>query len=141
MKEKKLGKIIDTSDTLLFDASFLEDYENFRSLNKNKQNLDTNIEKDYFVGEKYTKKEKVTYENLYNNITSTGLRLGDFANLLKMTRVSISNLNQKKNSVPKMLFVVSVLIREMHKAGLDFSSIIDNIELDYKTRKRTSSKQ
>lgn len=98
------------------------------------------IEKDRSVEENNKKKEKITYENLYNNITSTGMKLGDFANLLKMTRVSISNLNQKQLSVPKMLFIVSVLIREMHKAGLDFSSIIDNIELDYKTRKRTLNK-
>lgn len=97
-----------------------------------------------FCEESYKKAERciedITYENLRNNIKESGMRIGDFAEMLKMSRKSISNLSQEKVAVSRPLFVISVLVREMHRAGLDFVSIIDNIPLEFKKRKRKNNK-
>lgn len=73
----------------------------------------------------------MNYEELLRNIGKSGLTIRDFAELLGMNRVSISNLS-KKEEVPVHLGVIAALMGEMAEHGIDFRPVI--VKMDIKPR-------
>ena len=65
----------------------------------------------------------MTYEELQRHIGKAGLRSNEFARLLGMNPISISNM-RKRGEVSQHLAVVAVLLRDMAERGIDFRELL-----------------
>lgn len=68
------------------------------------------------------------YDEFQRHIGKAGLTLQQFANLLQMNHVSLSNY-RKKGKVPMHLAVISVLLGEMVDNGIDYRKALAKIAI------------
>lgn len=73
----------------------------------------------------------MTYQEFQRHIGKAGLTLREFAELIRMNRVSISNLS-KKGEVPSHLAVIACLLGEMAERKIEFRPLIAGIGLEPK---------
>ena len=73
----------------------------------------------------------MTYDEFQRQIGKAGLTNREFANLIKMNRVSLSNYC-KKGEVPTHLAVISVLLGEMAERNIDFQKALSKIDITSK---------
>jgi hypothetical protein len=73
----------------------------------------------------------MTYDEFQRQIGKAGLTIREFAQLVKMNRVSLSNYG-KKGEVPSHLAVISVLLGEMAERNIDFHKTLSRIEITSK---------
>lgn len=70
----------------------------------------------------------MTYEEFQRQIGKAGLTIRQFAEMVKMNRISLSNYG-KKGDVPSHLAVIAVLLGEMAERKIDFHEILSRIEI------------
>ena len=79
----------------------------------------------------------MNYKELIRQLGKAGLNCKEFAELLKVTSNSITNLKTKEikegKDVPKNLAIISTLLGEMAERGIDYKGIIEKI--DFKPQK------
>lgn len=68
------------------------------------------------------------YNDFLRHIESAGLKLHEFAALIGMNRVSISNY-AKAGEVPAHLAIIAVLLGEMKKHNIDFHEPLSKIDI------------
>lgn len=68
------------------------------------------------------------YDEFQRHIGKAGLTLKEFARLIGMNRVSLSNLS-KKGDVPCHLAIIAALMGEMKDKGVDFVSVLSRIDI------------
>lgn len=73
----------------------------------------------------------MSYEEFLRQIAKAGLTIRQFAALVKMNRISLSNY-AKKGEVPSHLAVIAVLVGELGERKIDFRSVLSNIEIEPK---------
>ena len=73
----------------------------------------------------------MTYEEFLRQIGKAGLNLRQFAELVKMNRVSLSN-NKKRGVVPSHLAVIAALLGEMADNHIDFRAVLTKIDISPK---------
>ena len=72
----------------------------------------------------------MTYDEFQHLISKAGLKLQEFAELVKMNRASIYNC--ANNGVPSHLAIIATLLAEMAERGIDYREIIEKIEITAK---------
>jgi hypothetical protein len=70
----------------------------------------------------------MNYEQFLEHIGKAGLTVRQFAELMKMNRISLSNY-AKKAEVPSHLAVIAALIGEMGQRKVDFRSVLLSIDI------------
>jgi len=70
----------------------------------------------------------MTYDEFQQHIGMAGLQLREFADLVKMNRISIYNC-AKKGDVPSRLVVIAGLLGEMAERGIDYREVLLKIEI------------
>lgn len=70
----------------------------------------------------------MTYEEFQRHIGKAGLTLREFAELVRMNRVSLSNLS-KKGDVPSHLAVIATLMGILADNHIEFSEVLAQIEI------------
>lgn len=70
----------------------------------------------------------MNYVEFQRHIGKAGLRLNEFARLMKMNPVSISN--KRTRGVPWHLAVIAMLLGEMADRGIDFRAMLSKIDLE-----------
>lgn len=70
----------------------------------------------------------MTYDEFQQHIGKAGLQLREFADLVKMNRISIYNC-AKKGEVPSHLAVIAALLGEMAERGIDYRDVLSKIEI------------
>lgn len=73
----------------------------------------------------------MTYNEFQRLIGKAGLTLREFAALMDMSHVSVSNY-RKKGEVPRHLAIIAALFGEMAEQGIDFRGLISRIEIESK---------
>jgi len=73
----------------------------------------------------------MSYEEFLSQIGRAGLTVRQFAELVKMNRISLSNY-AKKGEVPSHLALIAVLIAAMREQKIDFKAVISEIEIEPK---------
>lgn len=73
----------------------------------------------------------MTYEEFLRQLGKAGLTVKEFAQLVRMNRVSISN-NAKKGQVPSHLAVIACLMGEMAERRIDYREALSRIEIEPK---------
>ncbi|AMX98779.1 XRE family transcriptional regulator [Mesorhizobium ciceri] len=73
----------------------------------------------------------MTYEEFQRHVGKAGLTLKGFAELIRMNRVSVSNL-AKKGEVPSHLAVIACLLGEMAERKVDFRALLAELDIDPK---------
>jgi hypothetical protein len=73
----------------------------------------------------------VTYEEFLRQLGKAGLTVKEFARLVRMNRVSISN-NAKKKQVPSHLAVIACLMGEMAEQSINYREALSRIEIEPK---------
>ena len=73
----------------------------------------------------------MTYEEFRRQIGKAGLTNRAFADLVKMSRVSVSNYS-KRGSVPSHLAVIAALLGELGERHVDFREVLRKIEIEPK---------
>ncbi|TLS73461.1 XRE family transcriptional regulator [Mariprofundus erugo] len=68
------------------------------------------------------------YEEFQRQVGKAGLTISQFAELVKMNRVSVSNYG-KKGEVPSHLAVIAVLLGEMAERSIDFRELLAGIDI------------
>ena len=71
------------------------------------------------------------YEEFQRHVGKAGLSLTEFAKLIRMNRVSLSNLSRREE-VPSHLAVIASLLGEMAEHGLDFRATLERLEISPK---------
>lgn len=70
----------------------------------------------------------MTYDEFQRHLGKAGLTIKAFAELMRMNRISLSNLS-KKAAVPDHWAVVAALLGEMKDNNLDFHEVLSKIKL------------
>lgn len=70
----------------------------------------------------------MTYDEFQRQIGKAGLTLRQFAELLKMNRISLSNYG-KKGEIPSHLAVIAALLGEMAERRVDYREILSRIDI------------
>jgi len=70
----------------------------------------------------------MTYEEFQRHIGKAGLTIRQFAELIKMNSISLSNYG-KKGEVPSHLAVIAVLLGEMAERKIDYRQILLQIDI------------
>ena len=73
--------------------------------------------------------DAMTYEELQRHIGKAGLKSNEFARLLGMNPISISNM-RKRGEVSRHLAVVAVLMGEMAERGIDIHALLSKIDAE-----------
>ena len=73
----------------------------------------------------------MSYDEFLRQIGKAGLTIRQFAELIKMNRISLSNY-AKKGDVPSHLAVIAALVGEMGERKIDFKSLLSGIEIEPK---------
>lgn len=70
----------------------------------------------------------MTYDEFQRQLGKAGVTAREFAELIKMNRISLSNC-AKKGVVPSHLAIISALIAEMCENKIDYRKTIKSIEI------------
>jgi hypothetical protein len=70
----------------------------------------------------------MTYEEFQRHLGKAGLTIREFAELVKMNRVSLSNY-AKKGEVPSHLAVIATLLGEMAERKIDYREVLSRIDI------------
>lgn len=70
----------------------------------------------------------MTYDEFQRQIGKAGLTIREFAELVKMNRISLSN-NRKKGDVPSHLAVIAALLGEMAERKIDYREVLSRIDI------------
>ena len=70
----------------------------------------------------------MTYEEFHRQIGKAGLTIRQFAELVKMNRISVSNYG-KKGEVPSHLAVIAALLGEMAEQKIDYRAVLSGIDI------------
>lgn len=70
----------------------------------------------------------MTYEEFQRQIGKAGLTIREFADMVKMNRISISNYG-KKGEVPTHLAVIAALLGEMAERKIDYRDTLSRIDI------------
>lgn len=70
----------------------------------------------------------MTYDEFQRHLGKAGLKIHQFANLVKMNRISISNYG-KKGEVPSHLAVIAALLGEMAERNIDYRAVLSRIDI------------
>ncbi|MGZ4957633.1 MAG: hypothetical protein ACXV7J_00135 [Methylomonas sp.] len=70
----------------------------------------------------------MTYEEFQRHIGKAGLTIREFAELIKMNRISLSNYG-KKGEVPSHLAVIAVLLGEMSDRQINYREALSQIDI------------
>lgn len=70
----------------------------------------------------------MTYDEFQRQLGKAGVTAREFAELVRMNRVSLSNY-AKKSEVPSHLAIIAVLIAEMAEKKMDYRSVLKKIEI------------
>ena len=81
----------------------------------------------------------MTYEEFLRQLGKAGLTVKEFAKLIRMNRVSISN-NAKSGKVPSHLAVIACLMGEMGERGIDYRDALSRIEIEPKKAQGAAAK-
>jgi hypothetical protein len=73
----------------------------------------------------------MSYDEFLRQIGKAGLTVREFAELVKMNRISLSNY-AKKGEVPSHLAVIAVLVAEMGDQKIDFRAVLSQIAIEPK---------
>ena len=73
----------------------------------------------------------MTYDEFQRLIGKAGLTLREFAALMDMSHVSVSNY-RKKGEVPRHLAIIAALLGEMAELGVDYRGLLSRIEIEPK---------
>ncbi|WP_377701311.1 XRE family transcriptional regulator [Pseudoduganella sp. UC29_71] len=65
----------------------------------------------------------MTYDELQRHIGKAGLKSNEFARLVGMNPISVSNM-RKRSEVSQHVAVVAVLLGEMAERGIDFREVL-----------------
>lgn len=71
------------------------------------------------------------YKQFTSYVRKAHLTVREFARLLKMNRISLSNYS-KRAAVPSHLAIIAVLLSEMEGRDVDFRSLLSRIEINCK---------
>ncbi|MFA6192992.1 MAG: hypothetical protein WC665_11665 [Sulfurimonas sp.] len=71
----------------------------------------------------------MTYNKFKDNIKKAGLSLDEFSSLIKTSHRSISNYSAT-GKIPKHLAIISTLMHEMAKNDIDFTCLLESLEID-----------
>ena len=71
----------------------------------------------------------MNYREFKRNIGKSGLTLNEFAQLLKMSTNSVTNLS-KKEKVPKNLAIIATLLGEMADKGIEYKHLFKNMDIE-----------
>jgi len=71
----------------------------------------------------------MNYDELTRNIGKTGLSIKEFAELIKANPNSITNLS-KKDSVPKNLAIIAVLLGELVDKEVRYKYLFEKMDLE-----------
>jgi hypothetical protein len=81
----------------------------------------------------------MTYEEFLRQLGKAGLTVREFAKLIRMNRVSISN-NAKKGQVPSHLAVIACLMGEMAENGIDYREALSRIDIEPRKARGVAAK-
>lgn len=81
----------------------------------------------------------MTYDEFQRHIGKAGLTLTEFAGLIRMNRVSLSNLS-KKGEVPTHLAIMACLMGEMAEQKVDFRRSLASIRIEPRKPRGGSAK-
>jgi hypothetical protein len=70
----------------------------------------------------------MTYDEFQRHLGKAGLKIHQFADLVKMNHVSISNY-AKKGEVPSHLAVIAALLGEMAERKIDYREVLSRIDI------------
>lgn len=70
----------------------------------------------------------MTYDDFLHHIDRAGLKLHEFATLVKMNPNSVTNY-AKTGEVPSHLAVISALLGEMQARGIDYRAVLSEIDI------------
>ena len=70
----------------------------------------------------------MTYDEFQRQIGKAGLTIRQFAELVKMNRISLSNYS-KKGEVPSHLAVIAALLGEMAERKINYREALSKIEI------------
>jgi hypothetical protein len=69
----------------------------------------------------------MTYDEFQQQIGKAGLKLNEFADLVKMHPASIYNF--AKNGVPSHVAIIVLLLGEMGERGIDYREVLSRTEI------------
>lgn len=70
----------------------------------------------------------MNYSEFLRQLGKAGLTISDFAEIVKMNRVSISNYS-KKSEIPSHLAVIAILLGEMAERKINYREILSQISI------------
>ena len=73
----------------------------------------------------------MTYDEFLRQLGKAGLNIRQFAELMKMNRVSLSNYG-KKGEVPSHLAIIATLLGEMAERKIDFREVLSKVDISPK---------
>lgn len=79
----------------------------------------------------------MVYEELTRNIGKAGLSIKEFAELIKVNPNSITNLKNKE-SVPKNLAIIAVLLGELVDKKIPYNHLLEDIDIQEQKARRDS---
>lgn len=79
----------------------------------------------------------MVYEELTRNIGKSGLKIKEFAELIKVNPSSITNL-KKKGTVPKNLAIIAVLLGELVDKKIPYNHLFEDIDIQEQKARRDS---
>lgn len=80
---------------------------------------------------KESKIRVMTYDEFQRQVGKAGLTIREFAELVKMNRISLSNCS-KRGEVPSHLAVIAALLGEMAERRIDFRDVLSRIDISPK---------
>jgi hypothetical protein len=80
----------------------------------------------------------MNYDEFQRHIGKAGLKLHEFATLMDMSHVSVSNY-RKKGEVPRHLAMIAALVGEMAERGIDYREILSKIDISPKKPREPGS--
>lgn len=72
----------------------------------------------------------MNYEEFTRNIGKAGLTIKEFATLIKANPNSLTNLS-KKETIPKNLAIIVVLLGELVDKGLEYKHLFEKMDLEH----------
>lgn len=81
----------------------------------------------------------MTYHEFRRNLGKAGLTLNEFAQLVRMNPVSLSNYGQR-GTVPSHLAIIACLLGEMADHQIDYRAPLQRIVINSKKRRGNPSK-
>lgn len=76
----------------------------------------------------------MTYDEFRRHLGKAGLTLHEFAQILKMNPISLSNYGQR-GTVPSHLAIIACLVGEMAEHQIDYKTPLERIAISSKKRR------